>query len=151
MKWVTWENVGVDRIGCAWLIRRFIDPKATFLFVPANTKDIPKGTEPFDIPGKRFSHHRGHCSFHAFLRAHKLQDPILERIARMIDEVDTVQEVQVEPAAPGLDVICEGIRLTCPDDKTAIERGALVYDALYARLKVQEDETEEFTSAGESK
>ncbi len=141
MKWVTWEKVGVDRMGCAWLIRRFIDPKATFVFVPPDMKELPKGAEPFDIPGVRFSHHRGHCSFHALLRVHKLKDPILQRIARMIDEVDTVQEVQVEPAAPGLDVICEGIRLASPDDATALERGAMVYDALYARLKVMEEES----------
>ena len=137
MKWVTWENVGVDRIGCAWLIRRFIDAKAKFLFVPADAKSLPKGAEPFDIPGVRLSHHRGHCSFYALLREYKLNDPILERIARMIDEVDTVQEVAVEPAAPGLDVICEGIRLASADDETAIERGAMVYDALYARLAVK--------------
>lgn len=137
MKWVTWENVGVDRIGCAWLIRNYIDRRATFLFVPADTKVLPKGAEPFDIPGARLSHHRGHCSFHAILREHGLNDPILDRIARIIDEADTIQEVCVEPAAPGLDLICEGIRLTSPDDATALERGALVYDALYARLKAE--------------
>jgi hypothetical protein len=140
MKWVTWENVGVDRIGCAWLIRRFIDSKAKFYFVPANTTTLPKGAEPFDIPSVRLSHHRGHCSFHTFLREYKLDDPVLQQLARMIDEVDTVQEVQVEPGAPGLDLICEGIRLVSPDDATAIERGAMVYDALYARLKVMHQE-----------
>jgi hypothetical protein len=134
MKWVTWENVGVDRIGCAWLIRKFVDAKATFLFVSSNTKTLPKRAEPFDIPGVRLSHHRGHCSFHAFLREYKLDDPVLARIARIIDEADTVQEVLVEAAAPGLDLICEGIRLTSPNDQTALERGAIVYDALYARL-----------------
>ncbi|HEY3428185.1 MAG TPA: chromate resistance protein ChrB domain-containing protein [Acidimicrobiia bacterium] len=137
MKWVTWENVGVDRIGCAWLIRRFIDAKANFLFVPASAGTLPKGAEPFDIPGVRLSHHRGHCSFHAFLREYKLEDPVLARIARMIDEVDTVQEVAVEPAAPGLDLICEGLRLASPNDQTALERGAQVYDALYARLSAE--------------
>lgn len=134
MKWVTWENVGVDRIGCAWLIRRFIDPRAKFLFVPANAPNLPAGVEPFDIPGTRYSHHGGHCSFHALLQGHKLDDPVLHRIARMIDEADTVQELTLEPAAPGLDLICEGIRLISSDDDTAIERGATVYDALYARI-----------------
>src|SRR5262245_48384622 len=137
MKWVTWENVGVDRIGCAWLIRGFVDPKAKFLFVPANVRELPKGAEPFDIPGVRLSHHRGHCSFHAIVRAYKLDDPVLVRIARIIDEADTVQEVCVEPAASGLDLICEGIRLECSDELTALERGAIVYDALYARLKAE--------------
>lgn len=137
MKWVTWENVGVDRIGCAWLIRKQIDSKAKFSFVPVGTESLPPGAEPFDIPGARLSHHQGHCSFHALVREYKLDDPVLHRIARIIDEADTVQEVRVEPAAPGLDLICEGIRLTSPDDDTALERGALVYDALYARLAME--------------
>jgi hypothetical protein len=137
MKWVTWENVGVDRIACAWLIRKQIDPKAKFLFIPVGMTAIPEGAEPFDIPNVRLSHHHGHCSFHAFLREYKLDDPVLHRIARIIDEADTVQEALVEPAAAGLDLICEGIRLTSPDDATALERGAMVYDALYARLKAE--------------
>jgi hypothetical protein len=135
MKWVTWENVGVDRIACAWLIRKQIDPKATFLFIPPGQRELPNGAEPFDIPGLRLSHHQGHCSFHAILREYKLDDPLLHRIARIIDEADTLQEVCVEPAAAGLDLICEGVRLISPNDATAIQRGAMVYDALYERLK----------------
>jgi hypothetical protein len=136
MKWVTWENVGIDRIGCAWLILRDIDPKAEFLFV-ARGAACPKDAEPFDIPGVRFSHHGGHCSFHALITHHKLTDPVLQRIARVIDEADTVQSVSVEPAAVGLDLICEGLRLISPDDRRAIERGRGVYDALYARLAAE--------------
>ena len=101
----------------------------------------PSGTEPFDIPGVKYSHHQGHCSFFAFLREHQIDDPILHRIARIVDEADTVREVLVEPAAPGLDLICEGIRLMSPDDLTALERGALVYDALYARLAAEATRT----------
>lgn len=134
MKWVTWKNVGVDRIGCAWLIRRHIDAKAQFLFVEKGAEPLPKGAEPFDIPGARLSHHNGHCSFHAFLREYKLNDPVLERMARIIDEADTIQAVSVESASVGLDLICEGIRLISLDDDTALEQGAIVYDALYARL-----------------
>jgi len=89
------------------------------------------------MSGVQLSHHRGHCSFHALLSEYKLDDPVLQRIARIIDEADTVQEVHVEPTAPGLDLICEGIRLTSPDDDTAFDRGALVYDALYARLAAE--------------
>jgi hypothetical protein len=137
MKWVTWENVGVDRMACAWLIRKHIDPKATFLFVPKGTSELPKGAKPFDIPGVRLSHRRGHCSFHTMLDEYKLTDPVLRRMARMIDEADTVQEVTVEPAAAGLDLICDGLRLTSPNDATALERGELVYDALYARLAAE--------------
>jgi hypothetical protein len=137
MKWVTWENVGVDRMGCAWLIRKHIDPAARFLFVARGSQDLPGGAEPFDIPGVKLSHHRGHCSFHAFLKEYEIADPVLHRIARIIDEADTVQEVLIEPAAPGLDLICEGIRLTSPDDVVALERGAMVYEALYAKLAAE--------------
>lgn len=133
MRWVTWQGVGIDRMGCAWLIRRFIDQKAEFVFVPVGERP-PADAEPFDIPGCRLSHHEGHCSFRAFLTDYKLEDPILERIAGIIDEADTAQEVALEPAAAGLDLICSGIRRTSPDDNAAIDRGALVYDALYAEL-----------------
>lgn len=133
MKWVTWENVGVDRMACAWLIRKHIDPQAEFIFIPRGAA-IPTNAEPFDIPGVALSHHDGHCSFHAFLRKYKFKDRVLERIARIVDEADTIQEILVEPAAAGLDLICEGLRLVSPDDDTAIKHGALIYDALYARL-----------------
>ena len=138
MKWVTWENVGVDRIGCAWLILREIDPQAQFVFVTRGAA-LPANAEPFDVPAVRYSHHGGHCSFHALVTQHKLDDPILHRIARIIDEADTVQAVNVEPSAAGLDLICEGLRLVSPDDQTAIDRGRLVYDALYARLAQESD------------
>src|SRR2546421_4533586 len=116
MKWVTWEQVGVDRMACAWLIQKYIDPQAEFLFVFAGKKPLPAGAEPFDIPGVRFSHHRGHCTFHTLLREFDLTDPILHRIARVVDEADTVQDVALEPAAPGLDLICRGLRLISPAD-----------------------------------
>jgi hypothetical protein len=136
MNWVTWENVGVDRIGCSWLIRKHIDAKAKFLFIPRGAP-LPENAEPFDIPGVPLSHHDGHCSFHAIVKRHNFSDPVLLRIARIIDEADTIQEAHVEPAAIGLDVICEGLRLICPDDQTAIDRGTTVYDALYARLAAE--------------
>lgn len=138
MKWVTWENIGVDRMGCIWLIRRWIDPQAKFLFIPADTTSLPKDAEPFDIPGARFSHHRGHCTFHTMLSEHKLTDPILLRIAHIIDEADLVQEVNVEPVAPGLDLLCRGLRRISADDHEALEQGALLYEALYAELSVGE-------------
>ena len=79
-------------------------------------------------------HHGGHASFHTIVREYKLGDPILQRIAQMVDEADVTQEVMVEPAAPGLDLICRGLRRTSPDDREALERGRLIYDALYAEL-----------------
>jgi hypothetical protein len=137
MKWVTWENVAVDRMACAWLIKRFIDPQAELLFIPAGYKPLPDGAEPFDIPGVKYSHHRGHCTFHTLIREYSLKDPILQRIAQIVDEADVIQEAAVEPAAPGLDLICRGLRRISPDDPSALEHGALIYDALYAELKAE--------------
>jgi hypothetical protein len=134
MKWVTWERVGVDRMASAWLIRRFVDPGAEFTFVPVGQQPLPEGAEPFDIPGVRLSHRRGHCTFHTLLREYRLTDPVLQRIARIVDEADVIQEVNLESAAPGLDLICRGIRQVSPDDQMALERGRLIYDALYAEL-----------------
>jgi hypothetical protein len=137
-KWVTWQNVGIDRMACAWLIRKYIDNNPEFIFIPEGSTALPKGAEAFDIPGARLSHHGGHCSFHTFLREYKLGDPVLVRMARIIDEADTVQEANVEPAAPGLDLVCTGVRLSSPDDHVAIERGGLIYDGLYAVLKSEQ-------------
>jgi hypothetical protein len=134
MKWVTWEQVGVDRMACAWLIRRFVDSEAEFLFVPVGQQPLPEGAEPFDIPGARYSHRRGRCTFHTMLHAFALTDPVLARICDIVDEADIVQEVSLEPAAAGLDLLCRGMRRISPDDHVALERGALIYDALYAQL-----------------
>ena len=137
MRWVTWEQVGVDRMACAWLILKHIDPQAEFLFVPAGHTPLPEGAEPFDIPGVRLSHHRGHCTFYTMVRAYNLSDPIFDRIALIVDEADTVQDVMVEPVSPGLDLITRGLRLISPDDQTAFERGRMLYDALYAQLAME--------------
>jgi hypothetical protein len=99
MKWVTWEQVGVDRMACAWLITTYIDHEAEFLFVPSGQQPLPEGAEPFDIPGVRLSHHRGHCTFYTMVREYDLRDPVLQRIARVVDEADTVQDVMLEPCA----------------------------------------------------
>ncbi|AFC31280.1 hypothetical protein PM3016_4519 [Paenibacillus mucilaginosus 3016] len=138
MRWVTWKGIGVDRMGCAWLIRRFIDPEAEFLFIEAGSTELPEGAEGFDIPGVRFTHHRGHCSFHALVQSFELRDPVLLRIARIVDEADTLQEIVLEPAAAGLDAICEGLRLISGSDEEALEKGCLVYEALYAQLLSQQ-------------
>ena len=134
MKWITWEQIGVDRMACGWLIRKHIDPDAEFTFISMYQKALPESGEPFDIPGVRLSHHQGHCTFHTMLLEYHLTDPVLQRIARIVDEADVVQEATVEAAAPGLDLICRGIRRTSPNDDVAMERGSLIYDALYAEL-----------------
>ena len=136
-----WEDVGIDRMGCAWLIRSRVDPAAEFQFIPEGSKDLPDGATPFDIPGVRLSHHGGHCSFHALLFEYELDDSVLRRIAQIIDEADTVQEALLEPAAVGLDLICRGLRRISADDRVALERGALIYDALYAQIHGEESDT----------
>lgn len=135
MKWVTWENIGVDRMACIWLIRRQIDTEAEFIFIPTGERSFPSPSELFDIPGALFSHHGGHCTFYALLKEYHLNDPVLARIAQMVDEADEIQEITVEPAAQGLDLICRGLRQISKDDHEAMERGTLLYDALYAQLK----------------
>ncbi len=133
MKWLTWAGVGVDRMACAWVIKRFIDQNAVFEFIAEGQKPISEA-EPFDIPNVRLSHHNGHSSVHTIILEYKLSDPILERIARIVDEADEVQEVLLEPCAPGLDLICRGLRRTSSDDFMALERGYLIFEALYAEL-----------------
>jgi hypothetical protein len=76
-------------------------PAAEFVFIQPGQKPLPDGAEPFDMPGVRLSHRRGHCTFHTMLREYTLTDPVLRRIARIVDEADVVQEVAVEPVAPG--------------------------------------------------
>jgi hypothetical protein len=140
MKWVTWKNIGVDRMACVWLIRGWIDQEAEFMFIPISEKLSPEQGEPFDIPGERYSHHGGHCTFYALLKENSITDPILTRIAQIVDEADETQEVSIEPAAFGLDLICRGMQEISRDDVEAMERGNLIYDALYAQLKLDSPE-----------
>lgn len=135
MRWVTRAQVGVDRMACAWLIRRFLDADPEFAFVSEDDSLASlELAEPFDIPGVRLSHRQGHSSFHTMLEEYHLNDPALARIALLVDEADVIQDVALEPAAPGLDLICRALRRISADDVEAIERGALIYDALYAEL-----------------
>lgn len=134
MKWATWEQIAVDRMACIWLIRRFIDPEAEFMFIPAGHTALPDGYEAFDIPGVRLTHRHGRCTFQTMLREYDLKDPVLKRIGQIVAEADIAQEVSVEPAAYGLDLICRGLRRISPDDHAALQHGQLIYDALYAEL-----------------
>ncbi len=137
MRWVTWKNIGVDRMACIWLIRRHLDPAATFAFIDEGSAPAPDQGTPFDIPGTRFAHRGPHCSFHTLLAEHRLTDATLQRIARIVDEADVVQDLALEPAAPGLDLVCRALRRTARDDPAAIDRALLLYDALYAQLQAE--------------
>ncbi len=136
MKWLTWHGVGVDRMACAWVIRKFIDVEAEFVFIPVGSQPPPPPgeAEAFDIPGARLSHRHGHSSLHTMLLEYGLTDPVLQRIAGIVDEADSIQEILLEPAAPGLDLICRGLRRSSPDDLIALQRGELIFEALYAEF-----------------
>jgi hypothetical protein len=137
MNWVTWQNVGVDRMACAWLIRKYIDTNASFSFIPEGSSSL----EPlaFDIPGAHLGHHQGHSSFHTVTLEYKLEDAVLKRIAQIVDEADIVSEISLEAAAFGLDLICRGIRRSSATDLMALEHGALIFEALYAELLFEGD------------
>lgn len=139
MKWVTRERPKVDRVACPWLIRRFVDQKADFLFVPADQVMAiaeQEGATPFDVPGVELGHHGDRCSFDAILQRYRLQDLALARLALIVRGADTDAK-DLTPESTGLEAIAEGFRLVYPDDYEQLERELPVYDALYAWCQQQ--------------
>jgi hypothetical protein len=133
MKWATRTGPHVDRTACAWLVRRFIDPDAEFVFV-SDPSEVPSDATAFDMRGVELSHHGGECSFEAFLRRYELDDPVLWSIARIVHEADLEDERYDAPEAAGLDVLIRGLSITRPDDDVLALSGAL-YDGLYEYLR----------------
>ena len=129
MKWATRRHCHIDRAACAWLIRRFIDEEAAFLFVD-DLVEVPDNATPFDMRGVELSHHGGACSFEAFLRRYDLDDPVLWDIARIVHEADLADERYDAPEATGLDVLLRGLSLTV-DDETMLELTGPLFDGLY--------------------
>ena len=137
MKWITRERVKVDRVACPWLIRKFVDPDAEFLFVPADqvaTVAAREGATPYDVAGAELGHHGTGCSFDAFIEKYKLGgDPALVLLAQIVNGADTDDSPWHRPEAPGLEAIAEGFRhLGLKDDHAILEKQFVVYDALYA-------------------
>jgi hypothetical protein len=130
MKWATRRGCHVDRASCAWLIRRFIDPAAEFVFVD-DPDEVPSDATAFDMPGVALSHHGGDCSFETFLRSYDLADPALIEIGRIIHEADLADERFDAPEAPGLDVLIRGLSMTL-DDERVLEIAGPLFDGLYA-------------------
>jgi hypothetical protein len=133
VKWVTRERPKIDRIACPWLILRFIDPEAEILYVP--TADVPpttreQGAIPFDIPGVELTHDGPRCSFDAFLKAYRLQDPALEKLAGIVRAADT-DTLDRSAEAPGLLAITLGLGANILDDQVLLRAGLVIYDALY--------------------
>jgi rhodanese-related sulfurtransferase len=133
-RWVTRERPKIDRIACPWLVRRFVDPDAEFLYVPApDVKRVAAEREavPYDIPDVEFSHEGERCSFDAFLRHFGLGEPALDELARIVRGADT-NRMDLAPQAAGLAAVSLGLSLNCKDDLEMLEHGMTLYDALYS-------------------
>jgi hypothetical protein len=133
MKWVTRERPKIDRIACPWLIRRFIDPEAEFLYVPpAAVLRVAReeAAIPFDVPGVELTHDGPLCSFDAMLRKYRLEDPALARLAEIIRAADT-DTLASAAEAPGLLAITLGLGANIADDQALLRQGTVIYDALY--------------------
>jgi hypothetical protein len=129
MRWATRAGVHVDRATCAWLIRRFIDRDADFVFVD-DPDEVPEGVTPFDIRGAELSHHGTDCTFETCLKHFSLDDPVLWDIARIVHEADISDERFDAPEAPGLDVLCRGLSMVASDEEVFATTAPL-FDGLY--------------------
>ncbi|MFA5874339.1 MAG: chromate resistance protein ChrB domain-containing protein [Anaerolineales bacterium] len=135
MQWITRSHVHVDRVACPWLITRFVDSDAEFLFVPKNQiEKVAKetGAIPFDAPGVELGHRDGRCSFESIILKYDLKDPGLLRLAKIVHAADVEVDIDSDPIARGLEAIASGYSLRFPDDLENLEGQFEVYDALYA-------------------
>ena len=140
MKWITRSHVHVDRVACPWLILRFVDNKAEFLFVPANqVKKVTAetGAIPFDAPDVELGHHEGRCSFESIILKYELKDPALLRLAKVVHSADVAADIDKDPIARGLEAIAVGYGIRYPDDEENLLQQFEVYDALYAWCRLQ--------------
>lgn len=133
MNWATRTGPHVDRAACAWLIGRFIDPEATFVFVD-DPVEVPAEATPFDMRGADLSHHGEDCTFETMLKRHRLEDPVLWDIARIVHEADLADERFDAPEAPGLDVLLRGLSMVRGDEEVLVISGPL-FDGLYEYRK----------------
>jgi hypothetical protein len=136
MLWITRSHVHVDRVACPWLITRFIDNEAEFLFVPASqVEKVALETEaiPFDAPGVELGHKDGRCSFESII----LKEPGLLRLAQIVHAADVSEDITKDPIASGLEAIASGFSLRFPDDEENLSHQFDVYDALYAWCRLQ--------------
>ena len=136
MKWITREHVKVDRVACPWLIKKFVDPQAEFLFVSAD-KVVEEAKRmkaiPFDVPNVELGHHEGKCSFEAIIKKYNLNDRALNLLAKIVHGADVSEDLYGQKEVAGLKAIAEGFRyLGFKDDHEILEKEFIVYDALYA-------------------
>jgi hypothetical protein len=138
MKWVTREYVHVDRTACPWLIKRFIDSKAEFIFAPIEKiEEVVKKEKaiPYDAPDVELGHHGDKCSFDAIVEKYKIKDPVVLEVAKIVRSADT--DKPDPPEAAGLDAMMTGISMAAKDDHEAIAKAAPVYDAFYTFCKLK--------------
>jgi hypothetical protein len=139
VKWVTRQYVHVDRTACPWLIKRFVDPNAEFVFVPAEKiEEIVKKESaiPYDAPNVELGHHGDKCSFDAIIERYGIVDPAVLKLAQIVRAADT-DKMESVPEAAGLEAIMTGISMTSKDDREAVEKARIVYDALYANCRLK--------------
>jgi hypothetical protein len=139
MKWITRERVKVDRVACPWLIKKFVDPEAEFLFVPADQVGAVaerEGAIPYDVAGVELGHHGAECSFDAIVKKYQLTDPALLELAKIVRGADTPDK-DLTPYSRGLEAIAEGFRGLGKDDHEINAKEWIVYDALYEFCKKQ--------------
>ena len=129
MRWATRAGVHIDRAACAWLLGRFIDPEASFVFVD-DPAEVPADATAFDMRGVELGHHGGDCSFETILRRYQLEDPVLWKLAELVHEADLDDERFDAPEARGLDVVLRGLSMTL-DDPQVLEVSAPLFDGLY--------------------
>jgi hypothetical protein len=133
MKWITRERPKIDRIACPWLIRRFVDPQAEFVYVPPQqvlAEAARLGAIPYDVPGVELTHDGPRCSFDAILKKYGLREPALDQLADIVRAADT-DTLQQSPQAPGLLAITLGLSANIPDDHEMLAVGMTIYEALY--------------------
>ena len=140
MNWVTRKNIRVNRVATAWLIRRFIDPQAEFIFVePDQVAEVQtqQGAKGFDAPGATYPHKdaQGRCSFEALADEFCSDDPVLKQIARIVRGADFPEEIDLTKESAGIRAISHGFPLVTQDDHDTVEKASFLYDALYAALQ----------------
>jgi hypothetical protein len=133
MRWATRRQCHIDRAACAWLIRRFLDADAEFVFVD-DPDDVPADAAAFDMRGVDLSHHGGDCTFETFLRRYGLDDPVLWDLARIVHEADLDDERYEAPEAPGLDAVLRGLSMVTEDERL-LELTEPLFDGLYELRK----------------
>lgn len=143
MKWVTRKQIRVNRVATAWLIRRFIDPQAEFIFTePAGVVEVQRreNAKGFDAPGVTYPHKdgKGRCSFEALVDEHCSKDAVLVEMARIVRGADFADETELTEESAGIRTISQGFPLVAKDDHETLEKASFLYDALYASIRARQ-------------